>query len=98
MTRSKKRKSNKLFLGVLLALTAALTANLIKQECEIRNLEEEKLAVQQRIVLLKEQQSSLESERRLLDNPRYIEKLAREEYNMVGKDEIPLFVVEEKTK
>ena len=37
----------------------------------------------------------LEAERRRLDDPRYIEKLAREDYNMVGKNEVPLFIVDE---
>ena len=27
---------------------------------------------------------------------KYIEKLAREDHNMVGKDEVPLFIVDEK--
>jgi cell division protein DivIC len=34
-----------------------------------------------------------------LDDPKYIEKLAREDHNMVGKNEIPLFIVkDEKAK
>ena len=35
-------------------------------------------------------------ERQRLDDLKYIEKLAREEHNMVGKDEVPLFIIEEK--
>ena len=27
---------------------------------------------------------------------KYIEKLAREDHNMVGKDEVPLFIVDDK--
>ena len=38
----------------------------------------------------------MESERQRLDDLKYIEKLAREEHNMVGKDEVPLFIIEEK--
>ena len=41
------------------------------------------------------QKAELEAERKRLDDPRYIEKLAREDYNMVGKDEVPLFIVDE---
>ena len=33
-----------------------------------------------------------------LDNLNYIEKLAREEHNMVRKGEIPLFIIEDKDK
>ena len=39
--------------------------------------------------------AELEDERKRLDDPRYIEKLAREDYNMVGKNEVPLFIVDE---
>ena len=45
---------------------------------------------------LKEEQEKLETERQKLDDLKYIEKLAREEHNMVGKDEVPLFIIEEK--
>ena len=45
--------------------------------------------------MLKQQKAELEAERKRLDDPRYIEKLAREDYNMVGKDEVPLFIVDE---
>ena len=45
--------------------------------------------------VLKQQKAELEAERKRLDDPRYIEKLAREDYNMVGKDEVPLFIVDE---
>ena len=31
-----------------------------------------------------------------LDDLKYIEKLAREDHNMVGKDEVPLFIVDDK--
>ncbi|MDY6028835.1 MAG: septum formation initiator family protein [Acidaminococcaceae bacterium] len=98
MSRRKQKRSGKLFFGFLFLLTAVLGANVVRQECEIRNVEAEKFAVQQRIVALKEEKAALEKERRLLDDPHYIEKLARENYNMVGKNEIPLFIVDEKTK
>lgn len=38
--------------------------------------------------------SALETEKKNLQDPAYIEKLAREEYNMVKKNEIPVFIVE----
>ena len=36
---------------------------------------------------------ALEQEKENLGDIQYIEKVAREEHNMVGKDEIPLFMV-----
>lgn len=66
-----------------------------RQEYDIYQLKQEQQATQQRIEALKKQKAELEAERRRLDDPRYIEKLAREDYNMVGKNEVPLFIVEE---
>ena len=37
-------------------------------------------------------------ELRRLDDLKYIEKLAREDHNMVGKNEVPLFIVDEQEK
>jgi cell division protein FtsB len=45
---------------------------------------------------LTEKHANLEAERKKLDDPKYLEKLAREDYNMVGKNEVPLFIVDEK--
>ena len=33
-----------------------------------------------------------------VDDLKYIEKLAREDHNMVGKNEVPLFIVDEQEK
>ena len=43
-------------------------------------------------------QAELEAERKRLDDLKYIEKLAREDHNMVGKNEVPLFIVDEQEK
>ena len=67
-----------------------------KQEYSIYQIKQEQAATQQRIAALQKQKTELEAERKRLDDPRYIEKLAREDYNMVGKDEVPLFIVDEK--
>ena len=37
-----------------------------------------------------------QEEKKRLDDLKYIEKLAREDHNMVGKDEVPLFIVDDK--
>ena len=66
-----------------------------KQEDRIYQIKQEQAATQQRIEELKKKKAELEAERKRLDDPRYIEKLAREDYNMVGKNEVPLFIVDE---
>ena len=66
-----------------------------RQEYRIYQIKQEQAATQQRIDELKKKKAGLEAERKRLDDPRYIEKLAREDYNMVGKNEVPLFIVDE---
>ena len=56
------------------------------------------LITQQRVDELKKVQAELEAERKRLDDLKYIEKLAREDHNMVGKNEVPLFIVDEQEK
>ena len=46
---------------------------------------------------LQKVQADLEAERQRLYDPKYIEKLAREDHNMVGKNEVPLFIKKGKT-
>ena len=50
----------------------------------------------QRVEELKKDKAELEAEKKRLDDLKYIEKLAREDHNMVGKDEVPLFIVDDK--
>ncbi len=80
----------------MLVLIAACLCIIGKQEYSIYLIKEEQAATEQRIAVLKQQKAELEAERKRLDDPRYIEKLAREDYNMVGKNEVPLFIVDEK--
>ena len=82
MIRRRRRKSNKFkcFLLFLIALCLVWTG---RQEYEIQKIHQRQTEVSQRIEVLKQQKA------------RYIEKLAREDYNMVGKDEVPLFIVDE---
>ena len=94
MIRRRRRKSNK-FKCFLLFLIALFIVWTVRQEYEIHKIHQRQSEVSQRIEVLKQQKAELEAERKRLDDPRYIEKLAREDYNMVGKDEVPLFIVDE---
>ena len=71
-------------------------AIVVRQEYKIYQLKQEKAATEERINALNAKQAQLEEERKRLDDPKYLEKLAREDYNMVGKNEVPLFIVDEK--
>ena len=70
----------------------------IRQEYKIYQINKEMSATQQRVDELKKVQAELEAERKRLDDLKYIEKLAREDHNMVGKNEVPLFIVDEQEK
>lgn len=93
--KRKKKKFN--YFSIIVLLVIGLGAYIfLKQEYEIHRVQEARAAAEERIDLLKQEQKSLEDEKKRLDDPKYIEKLARENYNMVGKDEIPLFIVDDK--
>lgn len=92
----RRRKKNTGFKFFTLLLIAVCLVVLGRQEYRIYQVHKEQTATQARIDKLKQEKAALEKERRLLDDPAYIEKLAREDYNMVGKNEVPLFIVDDK--
>lgn len=95
MQKRKKRGHNwfTYILGIVVLICLGIIA---QQEYKIYQLKQEKAATEARIDALTEKHAKLEAERKKLDDPKYLEKLAREDYNMVGKNEVPLFIVDEK--
>ena len=96
--RRKKRRSSNDFLWPLIILLIICLGVLGRQEYKIYQINKEMSATQQRVDELKKVQAELEAERKRLDDLKYIEKLAREDHNMVGKNEVPLFIVDEQEK
>lgn len=96
--RRKKRRSSNDFLWVLIILLIICLGVLGRQEYKIYQINKEMSATQQRVDELKKVQAELEAERKRFDDLKYIEKLAREDHNMVGKNEVPLFIVDEQEK
>lgn len=94
--RKRKKNGNKIFTYIFAAVVLTCLVIIAKQEYKIYQLKQEKAATQERIDQLHADKLRLEEERKKLDDPKYLEKLAREDYNMVGKNEVPLFIVEEK--
>ncbi|MCD7975463.1 MAG: septum formation initiator family protein [Phascolarctobacterium sp.] len=92
--RRRKNRSSKDFNIVLWIFVLICLFIIGRQEYSIYKIRQEEIATQKRIEELKKNKEALEKERKLLDDPKYIEKLARDDYNMVGKDEVPLFIVE----
>ena len=96
--RRKKHRSSNDFLWVLIILLIICLGVLGRKEYKIYQINKEMSATQQRVDELKKVQAELEAERKRLDDLKYIEKLAREDHNMVGKNEVPLFIVDEQEK
>ena len=94
--QKRKKRGNKVFTYIFGIVVLICLGIVVQQEYKIYQLKQEKAATEARIEALNEKQAKLEAERKKLDDPKYLEKLAREDYNMVGKNEVPLFIVEEK--
>ena len=94
--QKRKKRGNRVFTYILGIVILVCLGIVIEQEYKIYQLKQEKAATEARIDALNEKQAKLEAERKKLDDPKYLEKLAREDYNMVGKNEVPLFIVDEK--
>lgn len=94
--QKRKKRGNRVFTYILGIVVLVCLGIVIEQEYKIYQLKQEKAATEARIDALNEKKAKLEAERKKLDDPKYLEKLAREDYNMVGKNEVPLFIVDEK--
>ena len=94
--QKRKRRSHNWFAYILGIVVLICLGIIAQQEYKIYQLKQEKAATEARIDALTEKHANLEAERKKLDDPKYLEKLAREDYNMVGKNEVPLFIVDEK--
>lgn len=96
--RRTRKSDGRGFKLILFFVAVILAVSIGRQEYEIYKIRQEQEATQTRINALKQEKAELEAERRRLDDPKYIEKLAREDYNMVGKNEVPLFIVDKNKK
>jgi cell division protein FtsL len=94
----KKNRIARDFRRVLIVLVIIFVAILGRQEYKIYQIQKEAEATQKRVEELQKAQADLEAERKRLYDPKYIEKLAREDHNYVKKDEVPIFIVKDKDK
>ena len=92
----KKNRIARDFRRVLIVLVIIFVAILGRQEYKIYQIQKEAEATQKRVEELQKAQADLEAERKRLYDPKYIEKLAREDHNYVKKDEVPIFIVKDK--
>ena len=95
---NEKRGSARDFRLVLIILVIIFLGILGRQEYKIYQIQKEAEATQKRVEELQKVQADLEAERKRLYDPKYFEKLAREDHNYVKKDEVPIFIVKDKEK
>ena len=88
MKRSFSKNRNKWLVGFLSILALTLLLSLGKRGfiAQIRARQEKKRLIQS-IEALEEKRKTLQQEKVKLDDPEYIERIAREEYGMAKKNE-----------
>ncbi|MCH3950608.1 MAG: septum formation initiator family protein [Acidaminococcus sp.] len=98
--KRKKAESRKRSLGtfVFCLVMALLMVRAGYRVYTLFQVHQETVKTEQKIEQLKAENAKLEQERDNLSDPQYIEKVARDEHNMVGKKEIPLFLVDDSKK
>lgn len=95
MPTSRRRHVNKFYLLVLGVFCLPLIGQAAHHGYQIYQVHKETVRTEQRVEKLKQKTAALEEEKNNLGDLRYIEKVAREELNMVKKDEIPLFMIKD---
>jgi len=86
----------KYFLLAIVLLVGGFGVSFARQGYMLFRVHREMARTQSRVENLKQENAALEKEKENLGDLRYIEKVARDEHNMVRKDEIPLFMLDEK--
>lgn len=84
-------------LGLVIILIAVISLyQLGKQAYDLYLVRKETVKSSEKIKAIEKDNERLEEERSNLHDPKYVEKVARDEHNMVGKNEVPLFIVDER--
>ena len=88
-------KTFKVILGIILLLFFVRVG---QQLYTLYTVRQETIKTEAKVEELKKQKEALEKEEENLGDIKYVEKIAREEHNKVGKNEIPIFIVDDKDK
>ncbi|WP_229711302.1 cell division protein FtsL [Pectinatus frisingensis] len=84
----KKRRFN-IFIVITVAVIGYFIYVAVEQQIYINNITQERIAVDEQLAKAKKENAELKQEKEALEDPQYIEKIAREELGMTKKDEIP---------
>lgn len=90
-----KFTKSKIFRILLISIFLYSGYKFYKNYCNIRELENKIIELEDNIVRAKEEKSNLEEELKNVNNPEYIEKIAREELGLVKPGELLIIPVEE---
>lgn len=84
------------FSVLLLLLTIFFSVRVIAQEYRLYQVQSETKIVSHHIEELQQQQAALQQEKQQLNDPVYLEQVAREKLNLVRPGEVPCVVVAER--
>ncbi len=84
----KKRRFN-IFIVITVAVIGYFIYVAVEQQIYINNITQERIAVDEQLAKAKKENAELKQEKEALEDPQYIEKIAREELGMTKKDAIP---------
>ena len=94
----KRSKKPGIFIVIIGIIIALFFIRLVKQGYSVFQTYRETSKTEERVQALEKEQKDLTEEKENLGDIKYIEKIAREEHNMVRQGEIPLFIIDEKDK
>lgn len=83
---------------VLLVIIALFLMRVAQQGYTLYQVRKETVKTEAKVKALEKEKAALEKEKENLGDIKYIEKIAREDQNMVKKNEIPLFIIDDKSK
>lgn len=94
----KSKKTVHYFKVILLVIIALFLVRVAQQGYTLYRVHRETIKTEAKVKALEEEKAALEKEKASLGDINYIEKIAREDQNMVKKNEIPLFIIDDKDK
>ena len=93
---NRTRRKISWFSVLLLLLTLFFSGRVIAQEYRLYQVQAETKVVLRHIEALELRQTALQEEKQQLNDPAYLEQLAREKLNLVRPGEVPCVVVAER--
>lgn len=94
----KTKKTVHYFKVIFTIIIALFLVRVAQQGYTLYKVRQETIKTEAKVKELEKEKAALEKEKENLGDINYIEKIAREDQNMVKKNEIPLFIIDDKDK